>query len=58
MKMIDNDIVHEELLKAKPILAYDEQRNYAEWKKQVKQKYIELLGLDTISKNACEIWSA
>ena len=55
MKMIDNDIVHEELLKAKPILAYDEQRNYAEWKKQVKQKYIELLGLDTISKNACEI---
>ena len=55
MRKIDNDIIHEELLKEKPLLAYDEQKDYAVWKEQVRQKYIELLGLDAIEKNACEI---
>lgn len=55
MKRIDNDIIHENLLKAKPILAYNEANDYTAWKKQVKDKYIELLGLDIIAKNACDI---
>lgn len=55
MKLIDNDIIHENLLKNTPILAYNEQNDYADWKAKVKQKYIELLGLDVIAKNACDI---
>ncbi len=55
MRKIDNDIVHENLLNNKPILAFDENKDYGAWKEQIRQKYIELLGLDNISKNACEI---
>ncbi len=55
MKLIDNDIIHENLFKNKPILAFDENSDYEKWKGQVRDKYIELLGLDNIAKNACEI---
>lgn len=55
MKLIDNDIIHENLLREKPILAYDENNDYEKWKGQIRDKYIELLGLDKIAKNACEI---
>ena len=55
MKRIDNDIIHENLLQNTPILAYNENNDYADWKAMVKQKYIELLGLDVIAKNACDI---
>ena len=55
MRLINNDIVHEQLFLKKPLLAFDENKDYSEWKKQVKEKYIELLGLDEIAKNACEI---
>ena len=55
MKTINNDVIHEQLLSQKPILAYDEKNDYAEWKQKVGEKYIELLGLDSIQKNACDI---
>ena len=55
MKIIDNDVIHEQLLSQKPLLAYDEKNDYAEWKQKVREKYIELLGLDSIQKNACDI---
>ena len=55
MKKIDNDIIHDQLIDLKPKLAFDENANYLEWKKKIKQKYIELLGLDNIAQNACEI---
>ena len=55
MRKIDNDIIHENLLKNKPILAFDDNANYKEWKERLRQKYIELLGIDNIAKNACEI---
>ncbi len=54
MRTIDNDIIHEQLLKTRPILSYDENNNYSEWKEKVRQKYVELLGLDAIAQNACE----
>ena len=34
MRKIDNDIIHENLLKNKPILAFDENVDYAKWKGQ------------------------
>ena len=32
-----------------------QKNEYAEWKEKVKEKYIELLGLDSIAQNACDI---
>ena len=55
MRLIDNDIIHEKLLVKKPLLAYSEKNDYVQWKEQVRQKYIEMLGLDVIAQNACEI---
>ena len=55
MRMIDNDLIHEQLLNQTPKLAFDENANYEEWKEKVREKYIEILGLDNIAKNACEI---
>lgn len=55
MRKIVNDAVHENLLRNKPILAYDETNDYQAWKEKIREKYIELLGLDNIAKNACEI---
>ena len=55
MKTINNDIIHEQLFKNIPLLAYDAKNEYAEWKEKVKEKYIELLGLDSIAQNACDI---
>lgn len=55
MKLIDNDIIHENLLQKKPLLAYDENNDYMAWKAQVQEKYIEMLGLKNIAENACEI---
>ena len=53
--MIDNDVIHEQLLNLKPKMAFDENADYSTWKKQVREKYIEFLGLDNIAKNACDI---
>ena len=55
MKLINNDTIHELLMEKKPLLAYDENKDYAEWKAQIKEKYIQFLGLDTIAQNACPI---
>lgn len=54
-KNINIDLLHEELFKNKPVLSFDEEIDYLAWKKQIKEKYIELLGLDTISQNKCEL---
>lgn len=55
MKVINNDILHENLLQRAPLLKYDEKADFTAWKKDVKEKFIELLCLDEIAKNACEI---
>ena len=55
MRKIDNDIVHDNLLKAKPLLAYDEKNDYQTWKGKVREQYTKMLGLDVIKENACEI---
>lgn len=38
-----------------PKLSFDENGNYAEWKKQVREKLIELLGIDEIKNNLCPL---
>ena len=39
------DIAHMNLIdKIKPSLAYDESKNYNEWRQEVKEKLTELLG--------------
>lgn len=55
MRELNNDLLHEELLKQKPLLAFDENADYPAWKAQIKEKYVELLGLDDIAKNACDM---
>ena len=55
MREINNDLLHERLLEEKPLLKFDENADYATWKKAIREKYIELLGLDDIAKNACDI---
>ena len=55
MRVINNDIIHDELLKIKPVLAYDENNDYAAWKGEVRKKFLQLLGFDVIARNACEI---
>lgn len=55
MKEINIDIVHDELFKEKPLLAFSKENDYLSWKQQIKDKYIELLGLDVISQSDCPL---
>ncbi|MBR2384321.1 MAG: hypothetical protein IKA99_01795, partial [Clostridia bacterium] len=55
MRMIDNDLIHEQLLNQTPKLAFNDNANYSEWKEKVREKFIEILGIDNIAKNACEL---
>ena len=53
---IKGDLCHDSLVdKTKQILAFDEKRNYFEWKAEVKRKFYELLGFAEIEKNACPL---
>ncbi len=38
-----------------PKLSYDPKNDYKKWKKQIKEKFIELFGLDQIKQNACPL---
>ena len=55
MREINNDLIHDKLFENKPLLAFDENRDYQAWKQEVRQKYIELLGIERIKENECEI---
>ena len=56
MKTINIDDNHEYLFENnKPLLAFSPDNDYQSWKKQIKDKYIELLGLNEIAKNECEL---
>ena len=46
-----HDIVTEAM---QPKMAFNKRKNYAKWKKDIKEKLIEVLGLKQIEKNACE----
>ena len=55
MKEINVDIIHENLFLEKPKLAFSDDLDYPIWKEQLKNKYIELLGLENISKRECDL---
>lgn len=53
---INVDLNHDELFAiSRPLLAFSENNDYQNWKEQIRSKYIELLGLDEIRKNDCEL---
>ena len=55
MKEINVDIIHDELFKEKPLLAYSESNDYLTWKKQIEEKYLEFLGMKVIEENICDL---
>lgn len=53
VKTIDPDAGLMRLIeKTKPALAFDESADYAKWRNEVKRKFIDLTGLDSIAENA------
>lgn len=49
----DGRVCHDILVeKAKPILTFDENRNFEEYRKELREKFMELTGLYDIEKNA------
>lgn len=55
-KTITAEISHDLLIaKMQPRLRYDPTCDYDEWKKAIREKFIELTGLDEIEKNACPL---
>ena len=55
MREIDNDLLHESLFKNQPLLKFDEKADFQAWRKAVKEKFLELLGMEEIAKNTCDI---
>ena len=55
MREMNTDLLHEALMKRKPLLAFDENADYDEWKAKVKEKYLEILAIEEIAKNTCEL---
>ncbi len=56
MKIINPDACHDRLAaETKGILSYDSGCDYQKWRNQVKEKLIELLGIDVIGENACPV---
>ncbi|MBQ3047243.1 MAG: acetylxylan esterase [Clostridia bacterium] len=49
--LLCHDILTE---KMQPKLSYNKRKNYEKWKKEIREKFIELTGLDQIALNACE----
>ena len=54
-KTINIDVTHEALAKDKPLLAFSPNNDYLKWKEQIREKYIELLGLNIIKENECDL---
>ena len=53
---VKSDFIHDELLKnAELKLAFDESKDFNTWRKQLKEKFEELLGIDQIRLNDCPI---
>lgn len=53
---IQGALCHQLLMKnRKPILTYDEKREYWSWKQEVREKFLELIGVENIKNNACPL---
>lgn len=52
---IKGELCHQLLMKEKPKLAFEKNSDYTLWTSKIKEKFIELTGLDKIAKNACDL---
>ncbi|MBQ8685423.1 MAG: acetylxylan esterase [Clostridia bacterium] len=53
---IRGDLCHQLLKeKVKPVLSFDENKDYAAWKEEVKEKFLDLVGIENIRRNACPL---
>lgn len=53
---INGLLCHDNVTKSmQPKLSYNDQQDFLTWKTEVKNKLIELLGLDVIAENACSL---
>lgn len=56
MREINGDLCYKTLLKTqKKELAFDENCDYESWRGKVKDKFYELIGMESIAKNACPL---
>ncbi len=56
MREIKADLCHQLLgQKTTPKLCFDDNRDFNEWKKQVREKFLDLFGINNIAKNACPL---
>lgn len=56
MLKINGDLCHELFLDSqKQLLAYNDQSDFFAWRENLKEKFIELIGVKEIEKNACPI---
>lgn len=55
MRVIKGDLCHKLLSNQKPILSFDETKDFSVWKEQIREKFIELTGINNIQQNACEL---
>ena len=54
--MINSDLCHELLVKKiQPKLQYSSQRDYETWQAEIKEKFLDLMGLNEIAKNTCPL---
>jgi cephalosporin-C deacetylase-like acetyl esterase len=55
MREIKGDLCHQLLMENPPRLTYADGVEYKAWKESIREKLIELTGLDKIAKNACPL---
>lgn len=56
MREIQGDLCHKLLTKKiKPILSFNENINYITWQKELKEKLLDLVGINNIEKNICPL---
>ena len=51
--IVNGDKCHDLLIKNKPLYTFDEGKSFEEQRVALKNKLIELSGLDLIAQNAC-----
>ena len=53
---IRGDLCHSTIIKnMKPLLSFDESKDFSVWKEEIKSKFSELIGYGNIEKNACPL---
>ncbi len=56
MREIKGDYCHQLLRQnTSPALRYDESKDFGAWRKELKEKFLELVGIPNIEKNACPL---